>query len=63
MNYCLFLAIFFAELDCVGFSGYGATTFPALTEAITFENNSTLAQDEATRLQVLIDKIAKTIKV
>ena len=27
-----------------------------------FEKNSTLAQDEVTRLQVLIDNIAKTIK-
>lgn len=36
---------------------------PGLTEAITFEKNSTLAQDEVTRLKVLIDNIAKTIKL
>ena len=56
---CLFVA---AKLDS-SFSGYGATTLPGLTEAITFEKNSTLAQDEVTRLQVLIDNIAKTIKL
>ena len=36
---------------------------PGLTEAITIEKNSTLAQYEVTRLQVLIDNIAKTIKM
>jgi N-acetylated-alpha-linked acidic dipeptidase len=43
--------------------GYGATTLPALTEAITFEKNSTLAQYEADRLQSLVDKIVKKIEV
>ncbi|KAF8812308.1 Zn-dependent exopeptidase [Phlegmacium glaucopus] len=43
--------------------GYGATTFPALTEAIIFEKSSTLARNEVTRLQVLIDRIADTIKL
>jgi N-acetylated-alpha-linked acidic dipeptidase len=58
----LFYFLFVAQLDC-SFSGYGATTFPGLTEAITFEKNSTLAQDEVARLRVLIDNIAKTIKL
>lgn len=39
--------------------GYGTTTLPALTEAITFEKNVTLAQYEAGRLQLLIDKLMK----
>jgi len=43
--------------------GYGATTLPGLTEAIIFDKNSTLAQGEVTRLQVLIDNIVKTIKL
>jgi len=43
--------------------GYGATTLPALTEAITFEKNVTLAQHEAGRLQLLIDKLTKKIEV
>jgi N-acetylated-alpha-linked acidic dipeptidase len=38
--------------------GYGATTFPALTEAITIEKNVTLAKDEAGRLIDLIDRLA-----
>ena len=58
--FCLFVYLL---LNCCLFSGYGATTMPGLTEAITFEKNSTLAQDEVTRLQVLIDNIAKTIKL
>ncbi|KAI0638348.1 Zn-dependent exopeptidase [Trametes polyzona] len=43
--------------------GYGATTFPALTEAFTIEKNATIAQYEAKRLQKLIEKIAHEIKV
>ncbi|EJD00928.1 Zn-dependent exopeptidase [Fomitiporia mediterranea MF3/22] len=43
--------------------GYGATTFPGLTEALTFDNNATLAQEEAKRLQALIDALAKDLKV
>ncbi|KZT74407.1 Zn-dependent exopeptidase [Daedalea quercina L-15889] len=42
--------------------GYGATTLPALTEAITFENNATLAKYEADRLKALIDQIATEIR-
>ena len=60
------LSIFLVRLlllNLTVFLGYGATTFPSLTEAITFERNSTLAQDEVTRLQVLIDSIVKTIKL
>ncbi|CAE6386040.1 unnamed protein product [Rhizoctonia solani] len=38
--------------------GYGATTFPALTEAITIEKNSTLAAYEAERLTYLLAKLA-----
>ena len=33
------------------FAGYGATTFPALTEALTLYSNVTMARDEARRLQ------------
>ncbi|CAL1701233.1 unnamed protein product [Somion occarium] len=42
--------------------GYGATTLPALTEALTIEHNTTLAKYEADRLQGLIDDLAKKIK-
>ena len=42
-------------LCCI--AGYGATTLPALTEAITLENNATLAVYEAERLKVAIDNM------
>lgn len=51
------------ELTLWWYSGYGATTFPALTEAITIENNATLVEYEAERLQKLIDKLAHDIKI
>lgn len=41
--------------------GYGATTLPGLTEAITFEANATLVRYEAERLQELIDRLAEEI--
>ncbi|KAJ8082686.1 Vacuolar protein sorting-associated protein 70 [Marasmius tenuissimus] len=40
--------------------GYGATTFPALTESITFEKNATLAKEEVKRLQDVISRIIMT---
>ena len=43
--------------------GYGATTFPAITEALTIDKNATLAQQEADRLSKLIHELIKTIKV
>ncbi|TBU46619.1 Zn-dependent exopeptidase [Dichomitus squalens] len=43
--------------------GYGATTFPALTEAITIDKNHTLAVYEAKRLQKLVEKLTHVIKV
>ncbi|KAF9269786.1 Zn-dependent exopeptidase [Marasmius fiardii PR-910] len=43
--------------------GYGATTFPALTESITFEMNATHAQLEADRLKAVMDNLIKTIAV
>ncbi|KAI0307023.1 hypothetical protein B0F90DRAFT_1807731 [Multifurca ochricompacta] len=42
--------------------GYGATTLPALTEAITIENNVTLANYEVNRLKEAVDKIAATLR-
>ncbi|EGO27668.1 hypothetical protein SERLADRAFT_360310 [Serpula lacrymans var. lacrymans S7.9] len=42
--------------------GYGATTFPGLTEALTFDRNTTTAVHEANRLKVVIDNIAETIR-
>ncbi|KAE8537903.1 hypothetical protein D1P53_005964 [Cryptococcus gattii VGV] len=39
--------------------GYGATTFPALTEAITIDHSSKLAQKEVDELAKMINKIAK----
>ncbi|KAG7095262.1 hypothetical protein E1B28_006035 [Marasmius oreades] len=43
--------------------GYGATTFPALTESITFEKNATHAALEAQRLKAVMDGLIKTITV
>jgi N-acetylated-alpha-linked acidic dipeptidase len=42
-------------------TGYGATTFPALTEAITYDRNITLVQHEASRLENLITDLAVVI--
>lgn len=42
--------------------GYGATTLPALTEAILYERNATLVEHEITRLTTLLTKLAHTIK-
>ncbi|KAI0796916.1 Zn-dependent exopeptidase [Abortiporus biennis] len=42
--------------------GYGATTFPALTESLTIDHNTTLTKYEAGRLEELISKLAKEIK-
>jgi len=41
--------------------GYGATTFPALTESITIENNATQAEYEVKRLEALVDGIIQRI--
>ncbi|EIW61691.1 Zn-dependent exopeptidase [Trametes versicolor FP-101664 SS1] len=43
--------------------GYGATTLPSITEALTFEGNATLAELEASRVSALLDKLTETIKV
>ncbi|GLB33889.1 putative vacuolar protein sorting-associated protein 70 [Lyophyllum shimeji] len=42
--------------------GYGATTFPALTEALVFDQNTTLAQYEVDRLAQLLKKLAHEIQ-
>jgi len=42
--------------------GYGATTLPALTEAITIENNVTLANYEVIRLMERVDMIAAALR-
>ncbi|KAK4687379.1 N-acetylated-alpha-linked acidic dipeptidase, partial [Tremellales sp. Uapishka_1] len=41
--------------------GYGATTFPALTEAITIEKSASLAQKEADELSEMLDHMAKRL--
>ncbi|KAJ6490314.1 hypothetical protein C8R47DRAFT_1124198 [Mycena vitilis] len=43
--------------------GYGATSFPALAEAIQYEKNTTLAQYEVGRLTDLLDKLADSIRI
>ncbi|KAH7916281.1 Zn-dependent exopeptidase [Hygrophoropsis aurantiaca] len=43
--------------------GYGATTLPALSEAVVYEKNATLASFEADRLTYLIGKLAQDLKV
>ncbi|KAF7798379.1 hypothetical protein EIP86_009600 [Pleurotus ostreatoroseus] len=42
--------------------GYGATTFPALTESFTIEHNETMAKHEVKRLSKLVKKLAKKIE-
>jgi N-acetylated-alpha-linked acidic dipeptidase len=44
-------------------SGYGATTFPGITEALTMDKNATAATYEAGRLKVLIDNLVETIRM
>lgn len=41
--------------------GYGATTFPTLTEAITIEHNATLATLEMERLVQLLRTLAQKL--
>ncbi|KAF8913770.1 hypothetical protein CPB84DRAFT_1720468 [Gymnopilus junonius] len=41
--------------------GYGATTFPALTESIVYEKNETFILHEAQRLEKLLEVLASTI--
>jgi len=43
--------------------GYGATTFPGLTEALTMDQNATAAAYEAGRLKTLIDNLVETIRI
>jgi len=42
--------------------GYGATTFPALTESLTIDKNVTLAEYEANRLIELLNKLSNVIE-
>ena len=57
---CAGLASTLASLTIL-FSGYGATTLPALTESITIEHNVTQAEYEVKRLEALVDGIIKSI--
>ncbi|KAF5333503.1 hypothetical protein D9611_002581 [Ephemerocybe angulata] len=41
--------------------GYGATTFPGLTEAITFDRNATLVEHECERLEGLLNRLTEVI--
>ncbi|KAF8631539.1 hypothetical protein AX15_002295 [Amanita polypyramis BW_CC] len=41
--------------------GYGATTFPALTESLAIEKNASLAQQEVDRLAKLLSKLSHVI--
>ncbi|KAI0375831.1 transferrin receptor ectodomain, apical domain-containing protein [Pilatotrama ljubarskyi] len=41
--------------------GYGATTLPAITEALTIARNATLAESEAGRLAGLLDELARSM--
>jgi N-acetylated-alpha-linked acidic dipeptidase len=43
-------------------TGYGATTLPALTEALTIDKNVTLANKEARRLAELLNKLTHQIR-
>ena len=53
------LPLFIKSVSAVG---YGATTFPGLTEALVYDKNATLAQEEAKRLQKLVDALVKELK-
>ncbi len=44
------------------FAGTGATTLPALTEALTIYHNASMAQYEARRLHDLITKLTESIR-
>ncbi|KAF8192452.1 Zn-dependent exopeptidase [Pholiota molesta] len=50
------------ERGFISEGGYGATTFPGLTEAITYEKNITLIHHEANRLEILLKALAATIE-
>ena len=41
-------------------AGYGA--LPSITEAITFEKNATLAEQEALRVAALLDNLSVVIR-
>jgi N-acetylated-alpha-linked acidic dipeptidase len=43
-------------------TGYGATTLPGLTEAITIEKNVTLANNEAARLTETLENITAALR-
>ena len=58
VGFALFLFLFWLEL-----LGYGATTLPALTEALTIDRNATAAEYEAERLTDLFEALAEKIKV
>jgi N-acetylated-alpha-linked acidic dipeptidase len=42
-------------------TGYGATRFPALSEAIEIEHNATLAQAEVGRLVEIVETLISTL--
>ena len=42
--------------------GYGATTFPALTEAVVYEKNVEAINEEAGRLRTLLEALSEKIK-
>ena len=44
-------------------AGYGATTLPSVTEALTIEGNATRAEEEASRVAALLGHLTETIKV
>jgi N-acetylated-alpha-linked acidic dipeptidase len=43
-------------------TGYGATTLPAITEAIVYEQDAELAEHEAKKLAKLVKKMAKGLE-
>lgn len=47
----------------MGLSGYGATTFPGITEAITMDEDALAASREVERLRLLIDGLTERISV
>jgi N-acetylated-alpha-linked acidic dipeptidase len=56
---CLDVVVFVSGSYSYGRTGYGATTLPAITEAIVYEQDVKLAEDEAKKLAKLVKKMVK----
>jgi hypothetical protein len=60
--WCSFSILPLGDSQYIVIPGYGATTFPALTEAFTVDHNATEGAWEAERLTTLLQKLAPQIQ-